>query len=188
MWWFLRRNPRLFRRIEFQWNDDAPGRKTARRVCDKSGADLAERKGESAVVTEFKLEQLDRVMELWLQENQFAHPFVPAEFWRKVAPTVREQLPQATLFVYEEGGRVLGFVGLIDSHVAGLFVDGAVRRRGIGAALLNRCKQAHPRLTLEVFCRNEGALNFYLAQGFRAVARQYNSDMAAEEYTMEWLA
>ena len=38
---------------------------------------------------------LDRLMQLWLQGNLQAHPFVPASYWEENAPDVRQQLPQA---------------------------------------------------------------------------------------------
>ena len=54
---------------------------------------------------------LDRLMQLWLQGNLQAHPFVPASYWEENAPDVRRQLPQAQLFLYEDAEGVQGFLG-----------------------------------------------------------------------------
>ena len=70
---------------------------------------------------------LDRLMQLWLQGNLQAHPFVPASYWEENAADVRRQLPQARLFLYEDAEGVQGFLGLVDGYIAGIFVDAAAR-------------------------------------------------------------
>ena len=93
---------------------------------------------------------LDRLMQLWLQGNLQAHPFVPASYWEENAPDVRRQLPQAQLFLYEDAEGVQGFLGLVDGYIAGIFVDAAARSKGIGHALIERAKQTEQKLTLQV--------------------------------------
>lgn len=93
---------------------------------------------------------LDRLMQLWLQGNLQAHPFVPASYWEENAPDVRQQLPQAQLFLYEDAEGVQGFLGLVDGYIAGIFVDAAARSKGIGHALIKRAKQVEQKLTLQV--------------------------------------
>ena len=73
-------------------------------------------------VRPFAPADLERVMEIWLAANLQAHGFVPAEYWTGNAPQVRQQLPQAELYVYETGGVVQGFAGLQGDYLAGIFV------------------------------------------------------------------
>ena len=103
---------------------------------------------------------LDRLMQLWLQGNLQAHPFVPASYWEENAPDVRQQLPQARLFLYEDAQGVQGFLGLVDGYIAGIFVDAAARSKGIGHALIERAKQTEQKLTLQVYLQNERACVF----------------------------
>ena len=84
---------------------------------------------------------LERLMQLWMQGNLQAHPFVPASDWEENAPAVRQLLPQARLFLYEDAEGVQGFLGLVDGYIAGIFVDAAARSKGIGHALIERAKQ-----------------------------------------------
>ncbi|WRS26433.1 GNAT family N-acetyltransferase [Oscillospiraceae bacterium MB08-C2-2] len=71
-------------------------------------------------------------------------------------------LPQADVTVYEQDGKVRGFLGIADgSYIAGLFVAKAHQGQGIGEALLSACKKRLPSLTLDVYTRNRPAISFY---------------------------
>ena len=48
-----------------------------------------------AMIRTYQPADLDRLMQLWLQGNLQAHPFVPASYWEENAADVRRQLPQA---------------------------------------------------------------------------------------------
>ena len=125
-------------------------------------------------------------MEIWLAANLQAHCFVPAEYWTGNAPQVRRQLPQAELHVYEAGGAVQGFAGLQGDYLAGIFVDGPARSRGVGRQLLDRCKVLHPVLTLHVYRQNPRAAAFYRREGFRALEADTDPDTGEAELLLEW--
>ena len=48
-----------------------------------------------------------------------------------------------------------------------MFVAPNAVRHGIGRALMQYVQQRHPHLMLEVYQKNQPAVNFYHAQGFR---------------------
>jgi GNAT superfamily N-acetyltransferase len=74
------------------------------------------------------------------------------------------------LWVWEEGGEVVGFVGVDQGEVRHLYVAPPAQGRGIGAALLEHAKTVAPeRLELWVFQQNDGARRFYERHGFRLV-------------------
>ena len=79
---------------------------------------------------------LASVAEIWLNTNLTAHDFVPAQYWRDHFEEVTQALPLAEVYVYEEQGEIQGFIGLIDSYIAGIFVRGQAQSRGIGGQLL----------------------------------------------------
>lgn len=118
-------------------------------------------------------------MEIWLAANLQAHCFVPAEYWTGNAP-------QAELHVYEAGGAVQGFAGLQGDYLAGIFVDGPARSRGVGRQLLDRCKALHPALTLHVYRQNPRAAAFYRREGFAVAAEGIDPDTGQPELTMVW--
>ena len=54
--------------------------------------------------------------------------------------------------------------------------------------MLNHCKQQYPRLELDVFMENPGAIRFYEANGFEIVGTKINPDFNREEHHMVWSA
>lgn len=120
---------------------------------------------------------LDTVMTLWRTASETAHPFLADEL-DSDARFIRDTcIPSADITIAEQGGRVLGFIALIDSFVGALFVDPAAHRRGIGRLLIAHARSARPHLTLEVYLENHPARAFYAALGFREVLCQITDDM-----------
>lgn len=99
---------------------------------------------------------------------------------------VRQMLPQAQVLVCEADGKILGFSGIDNGHIEGIFVDAPMRSRGIGKALLNEWKRRFPTLTLCVYEKNKGALAFYLREGFSKVRLQKDEVTGEMEYMMQW--
>lgn len=130
---------------------------------------------------------LERLMELWLTGNRQAHDFVKPDYWEAHFNTVREMLPESKIFVAECPDRkIAGFVGMQDRLIAGLFVDADCRCQGVGKALLERCKQEHSYLKLQVFAKNEGAFRFYQREGFLITKAEVVPEIGAMEYHMAW--
>lgn len=129
---------------------------------------------------------LEAVAEIWLDASREAHPFIPAEYWEGNAPLVKELLPQADVFVYEDAQGTQGFIGLAGEHIEGIFVRGAVRSRGIGTLLLNAAKEVRPSLTLNVYQKNERAIAFYQREGFKIVGESADEATNEQDYTMAW--
>ena len=129
---------------------------------------------------------LDRVMQIWLDSNLDAHNFVPGKYWEENAGVVREQLLQAEVYVYQEEGAVLGFAGLQNHYLAGIFVKKGARSRGIGKELLSYIKSLYPDICLNVYKKNERAADFYRREGFKIVSENIDKDIGERELTMVW--
>lgn len=112
--------------------------------------------------------EIDDIMTLWLEANLQAHDFVPKEYWLSHYDEVKTEIAKG-VFVYEQDGRIFGFIGLIGNYVAGLFVRTDKRRVGIGTALIEFCKEQNPILELHVFEKNTGAVSFYEKNGFKKI-------------------
>jgi ribosomal protein S18 acetylase RimI-like enzyme len=79
-------------------------------------------------------------------------------------------LPNNEVWVAEEDGRVVGFVGFGDGRVRHLWVEPDHQNRGIGTSLLRVAMERCPQgLDLFVYQRNEGARRLYERHGFRLV-------------------
>lgn len=130
-----------------------------------------------------------RIMEIWLNTNIAAHPFIPQAYWEAAFAQVKEAMPASDLFVYLEGTDVMGFIGVTDNeYIAGLFVEGKAQSRGIGRKLLAHCKRLYPRLELDVFTENTGAIRFYENNGFEIISTKISPDFNRQEHHMTWSA
>jgi len=99
-------------------------------------------------------------------------PHVPDEAAVPIAAAIREH---EEVWVAEEGGRLLGFIGIEHSTHLGapvlekLYVDPAEQNRGVGTALLQKAIELRPdELYLWVFQKNP-ARALYERHGFELV-------------------
>lgn len=138
------------------------------------------------MIRKMNKEDLDSVMQLWLQGNLFAHSFVDPHYWYTNLPIVSQQILQAEVYVYKQNQTILGFIGLVDDYIAGLFVDPQFQSQGIGKALVHYIQQHHSALTLHVFAQNERAYQFYCRQGFSVVEQNLDPQTNLLEYSMQW--
>lgn len=129
---------------------------------------------------------IDAIMQLWLQGNLYAHPFVDSHYWQSHYDDVQKQILRAKVYVYEKEHCIVGFIGLIDDYIAGIFVDQNVQSQGVGQALLAHVQASHSALTLNVYAENTRACKFYLHRGFKIVNQQVDCQTNALDYTMQW--
>lgn len=106
------------------------------------------------MIREFKIKDLERVMEIWLESNIDAHSFIDKKYWEDNYEMVKEILPSAEIYLYEENKNILGFVGLMENYIAGIFVEKNFHSQGIGRKLLDCCKSLKRELTLSVYKKN----------------------------------
>ncbi len=125
-------------------------------------------------------------MKIWLKANVNAHDFIDAQYWHDNYESVKGMLPEATIFVYEENKEILGFVGLKEHQIAGIFVDPTKQSNGIGTALLNHVKDGYSSLSLQVYKKNKRATNFYLREGFEVIDDKVDENTHEIEYVMVW--
>ena len=140
------------------------------------------------MIRKFETQDLDAVMQIWLQANLDAHAFIPASFWEAHFEMVRDMLPQAELYVHENETprQIDGFIGLTENHIEGIFVAKAARSKGIGKALLEYAKSRKPCLTPSVYQKNQRALAFYQREQFTVQSEGIDGDTNEAEIQMLW--
>ncbi|NMM63021.1 N-acetyltransferase [Clostridium sp. P21] len=138
------------------------------------------------MIRDFKRTDIDKVMELWLEMNILAHDFIDSGYWRDNFAAVKEMMPKATIYVYEQSGEVLGFIGLMENFVAGIFVSNNFQSKGIGKELLDYSKSKNNELSLCVYKKNNRALSFYLREGFTIFTEQIDENTGETEFIMKW--
>jgi ribosomal protein S18 acetylase RimI-like enzyme len=89
-------------------------------------------------------------------------------------------LPNATVWIAEIGGQVVGYASLRGNDLDQLYVAPGHQGRGVGSRLLQRAKELSPTgLRLYAFQRNTRARAFYEARGF--IARRLSDGSGNEE-------
>lgn len=125
-------------------------------------------------------------MSIWLNSNIEAHDFVQREYWIANIEFVRQSLPNAEIYIYEDNDSIEGFLGVIDEYIAGIFVNKRYRSLGIGKKLLDNVKIDKNQLSLSVYEKNKRAINFYRREGFSVEAQQFDKDTNESELLMTW--
>lgn len=137
------------------------------------------------IIRDFQPNDLDQVMKIWLEGNLNAHPFVDRKYWINNFEMVRDALQQSEIIVIEDKLQIIGFVGMQNTYLAGIFVKNKFRRHGVGSKLLNAIKRKYDSFTLEVYAENQAAVSFYNKQGLKIVRKQ-SDEMGNKEYLMQW--
>ena len=135
-----------------------------------------------------KLQKADinRVADIWLKTNLKAHFFIPEQYWISNYEFVKEMLPQAEVYVYEDDKMIQGFIGINDEYIEGIFVSDEMQSRGIGKILLDYIKDKKDRLQLKVYQKNVRAMSFYQREGFTIQSESMDEFTGEKEYVMNW--
>lgn len=138
------------------------------------------------MIREFKIDDLNDVMQIWLNSNIKAHNFINENYWRDNFEMVKSLLPDATVFIYEENGEIQAFIGLTDNFIAGIFVTSDKQSKGIGKLLLSHVKEKYDFLSLKVYQKNVRAIKFYQRENFTIKKEQKDESTKETEYVMEF--
>ena len=135
-----------------------------------------------------KLQKVDinRVADIWLTTNLKAHFFISEQYWISNYEFVKEMLPQAEVYVYEDDKMIQGFLGINDEYIEGIFVSDEMQSRGIGKILLDYIKDKKDRLQLKVYQKNVRAMSFYQREGFTIQSEGMDEFTGEKEYVMNW--
>ena len=135
-----------------------------------------------------KLQKVDinRVADIWLKTNLKAHFFIPEQYWISNYEFVKEMLPQAEVYVYEDDKMIQGFIGINDEYIEGIFVSDEMQSRGIGKMLLDYIKDKKDRLQLKVYQKNVRAMSFYQREGFIIQSEGMDEFTGEKEYMINW--
>lgn len=137
------------------------------------------------MIRKFVKNDIDEVLDIWLNTNIQVHDFIDESYWIRNKELVRTMLLNAEIYVYEEG-RILGFIGLLDQYIAGIFVLEKFQSRGIGKKLLNYVKEKKDDLSLNVYSKNIKAINFYKSEGFILGREIKDKNTGEMEILMYW--
>lgn len=121
-----------------------------------------------------------------MESNLAVHNYIPAVYWWNKFDDVKSALKESEVYIYRQADEVFGFVGVQEDYLAGIFVDKEHRSEGIGQQLLNEMKQKHPKLSLNVYQKNQRAIDFYLREGFQKIEKQIDEVNGEPEWLTQW--
>lgn len=135
-----------------------------------------------------KLQKVDinRVADIWLKTNLKVHFFIPEQYWISNYEFVKEMLPQAEVYVYEDDKMIQGFIGVSDEYIEGIFVSDEMQSCGIGKMLLDYIKDKKDKLQLKVYQKNVREMSFYQREGFTIQSEEMDEFTREKEYVMNW--
>ena len=129
------------------------------------------------MIREYRDADLDQLLDVWFQASEVAHPFLTEEFLAAERENIRNvHIPKANTWVYEDDGRVVGFIALIGNEVGAIFVAPEVQGRGFGRALMDLAREQHDTLELDVFEANPIGRAFYANYGFIQIGRSIHPE------------
>lgn len=138
------------------------------------------------MIRRLQKKDVTRVAELWLNTNLKAHDFIPAQYWKSNYDLVKEMLSQAEVYVYEDGQKIQGFIGLNEDDMKGIFVSDEMQSHGIGKALVDFVKEGKTKLRLNVYQKNVRAIRFYQKEGFEIECEGLDEATGEKDYAMTW--
>lgn len=138
------------------------------------------------MIRKFEKNDINVVMKIWENENIKAHKFIPKEYWKNNYDFVKQVLPNVEIYVYIIKQKIVGFIGVDNDYIEGIFVDTNSQYNGVGTSLLDKVKEDRNRLTLSVYKKNMNAINFYKKNNFIIIGQNIDKDTNEIEYTMYW--
>ncbi len=130
------------------------------------------------IIRRFRAADTDRLADIWLEASRSVHGFLgEAELRRQQGLVAEQYLPKGETWVAVADGRPVGFIGLLDDFIGGLFVAPEAQRQGVGRALVEYALASRGRLELEVYAANTTARGFYARLGFVETGRRAEDDL-----------
>lgn len=146
--------------------------------------ELEYRRRNDVILRRLQKDDIERVMQIWLKTNIQAHHYIDESYWKARYDNVKQMISESEVYVCEKSEQIIGFIGLSDNYIAGLFVASDFQSQGIGKRLLGYVKAFKPELSLQVYRKNRNAIRFYLKEGFVVESEAVDENTGEHEYMM----
>lgn len=128
-------------------------------------------------IRQYREKDLSGVLSSWENASKLAHSFLTDEFLEKERYNIPNvYLPNTDTWIAELDGIVIGFIALMGNEVGALFVEPKFHGNGIGRSLMDKAREIHGDLEVEVFSRNDIGYRFYTAYGFTLLTQKIHND------------
>lgn len=134
-------------------------------------------KNSDLVIRPYKPADKETLSSIWFQASLTAHAFLGEELLLEQKEIVENNyLEQAETWVVLSDGKIIGFIGLLEHFIGGLFIHPEAQGQGIGRKLVEHAFKLRGQLELEVFAENQSAYRFYQKLGFVEISRRAQDD------------
>ena len=139
------------------------------------------------MIRKHEKKDLDVILDIWYKASTLAHPFLEEEFVKQVKTDMREMyIPNSETWVFEENGKVIGFIGMMGNEIGGLFVSPEYHFKGVGTKLVNYAREKFQELEVEVFEKNKIGRAFYQKYGFVNFKNSMHDETGEEVLRMKF--
>lgn len=138
------------------------------------------------MIRKYEEKDLDIIIKIWQEENINAHNFISKKYWENNYEYVKSILPKAEILVYTINENIVGFIGLNDNYIEGIFIKKDFQGKGIGTELLKYLMKEKEELSLRVYEKNSKAIKFYTNNSFKIKTKELDKNTGEYEYLMKW--
>ena len=128
----------------------------------------------------------EEVMEIWLLSNVKEQSFIPKKYWNKNFTEIKRVIGIASVYVYEEAGKIVGFIASMENVMVGIYVAEDYRDHGVGKVLLDKLKADMGGLEASVYTKNKRALDFFGREKFEGKTFMVDQATGEEQVLLEW--
>lgn len=117
------------------------------------------------------------LVEIWRASVLATHDFLSSDDFLEIEKLVVEQyLPNVEVWLIEDAGKPVGFMGMSAHHIDSLFIAPDQRGKGIGKQMITHAKTLGSPLTVDVNEQNLQGVGFYRHMGFVETGRSVTDD------------
>jgi len=140
-------------------------------------------------IRQYKESDLENVLDSWEVATRLAHKFMTDDFIAQERKNVSEiYLPNTDTWVAEVDGKVEGFIALMGNEVGAIFLQPKFHGLRIGKALMDKAKQLHGNLEVEVFKENTIGRQFYSKYGFEHLEEKLHEPTGQQVLRLKFTA
>ncbi|MCR4605882.1 MAG: GNAT family N-acetyltransferase [Eubacterium sp.] len=163
-----------------------------KKEAEKKAAEDAKKSAENTItihknhVRKYASKDLDELMEIWLIGNIKEQSFIPKKYWNKNFTEIKRIVELSDVFVYEQHGKIYGFISSMEEELVGIYVAEGARSLGIGKLLMDKMKDKMGILEASVYTKNKRAMKFFEKEEFQATNIRIDEATGEEEVLLKW--
>lgn len=139
------------------------------------------------MVKQFDKKDIDIIMKIWKDNNQRFQGFIDNQYWIDNYINARDEFMKSKIYVYTEAAEIKAFIAVNNKgRIVNIQVKPEIQREGIGEILIQKAKHDCDNLVVEVYERNNNAVLFFKAMGFRKYKDEIDEETQEKFYTMDW--